>query len=59
MTAPDVITEAEIMDLIDTMALTRYQVDGVEFLTYVSEGTAEDKFPGCHDMVILAQVLDP
>lgn len=59
MTAPDVITEAEIMEQIDQMALTRYGVDGVEFLTYVSEGMAEQKFPGCHDMVALAEALDP
>lgn len=59
MTQPDVITEAELMDLLDQMALTRYGVEGVEFLTYVSEGMAEQRFPGCHDMVVLAEALDP
>lgn len=45
------------MDLIDQMAQTRYQVDGIEFLSYVTEGTAEQRFPKCHDMVVLAEAL--
>lgn len=55
------VTEVEILELIDQMALTRYHVDGIEFLSYVTEDPefAEQTFPGCHDMIVLAQALDP
>lgn len=51
------LSEADVMDLIDLMAEQRYNVSGIDFLCAFSEGTAEDKYPGCHDMIVLAEAL--
>jgi hypothetical protein len=52
------LTVEEVLDMLDLMTVQRYQVDAMEFLTAWSEGKAEELFPGCHDLVILADVLD-
>lgn len=52
------LTEDEVFDLLDLMMARRYDADAMDFLAAYSDGMAEELFPGCHDLVILADALD-
>lgn len=55
----DMMTFDEALDLVDTMVSVRYPgYTGMDFLAAFSEGTAEERFPGCEDLLELAEVLE-
>lgn len=52
------LTVEEVFDLLDLMMAKRYEADAMDFLAAYSDGMAEELFPGCHDLIILADALD-
>ena len=54
----EAMTEDEVMGVIDMLASTRYGITGADFFAAFLEGTAEDKYPHCEDIIELAEVLD-
>lgn len=52
------MTWDEVMELVNTLVATRYGAEGMDFLAAYSEGTAEERFPGCEDIIELAEFLE-
>lgn len=52
------MTYEEVFDLVDMLVSTRYGDEGVDFLAAFSEGTAEERYPGCEDIMELAEFLE-
>lgn len=55
---PETMTYEEVFDLVDMLVSTRYGDEGVDFLAAFSEGTAEERYPGCEDIMELAEFLE-
>ena len=52
------MNETEAWDALQTATSVRYGVDAVDFLCAFSEGSAETKYPGCEDLLGLAEWLE-
>lgn len=51
------MNEAEAWVVLDLATSSRYGVDAVDFLCAFSDGVAESKYPGCEDLLELAEWL--
>lgn len=48
----------EAFGLLDKLAQRRYGADVFDFLAAYNDGIAEERYPGCEDLLELAEALD-
>jgi hypothetical protein len=51
------MNEAEAWDVLELAVGSRYGIEAVDFMCAFEEGTAESRYPGCEDLLELAEWL--